>query len=378
MQKILHIPNYYYPHIGGIEQTTRDIVDSLRGLYEQKVICFNHEKKTASDFVDETEIIRVKCQTKIASQSIALAYGKVLKRTIKEFNPDIVIFHYPNPFVAHSLVKHLKNKKFKFILYWHLDITKQKLLGKFFKGQTRRLLNKADLVITTSPNYLAHSEFLPLYKEKCKVIPSCVSNYVVKYNDKHLALSDEYKKKYEGKIILFTFGRHVEYKGLEYLIEASKYLNDDYKILIGGKGPLTESLKEMAKDDNKIEFLGRLSDDDVKAYLLLCDIFCFPSITKNEAFGLALAEAMAYGNPAITFTIEGSGVNYVNLANVTGLEVPNRDSKAFAEAVISMKDKINIFGPKAKERVEELFIFDVFKKNIISTIEELINEKNNN
>ena len=134
----------------------------------------------------------------------------------------------------------------------------------------------------------------------------------------------------------------------------------------------------MAKDDNKIEFLGRLSDDDVKAYLLLCDIFCFPSITKNEAFGLALAEAMAYGNPAITFTIEGSGVNYVNLANVTGLEVPNRDSKAFAEAVISMKDKINIFGPKAKERVEELFIFDVFKKNIISTIEELINEKNNN
>ena len=37
--------------------------------------------------------------------------------------------------------------------------------------------------------------------------------------------------------------------------------------------------------------------------------------------------------PAVTFTIPGSGVNWVNLNGVTGLEVPNGDSKAFAEAI---------------------------------------------
>ena len=47
----------------------------------------------------------------------------------------------------------------------------------------------------------------------------------------------------------------------------------------------------------------------------------FPSITKNEAFGVVLAEAMYCYTPAITFTIEGSGVNWVNLHQVTGLEM---------------------------------------------------------
>ena len=46
MKKILHIPNYYKPHIGGIEQTCHDIVEALAGEYEQKVICFSEDKNT--------------------------------------------------------------------------------------------------------------------------------------------------------------------------------------------------------------------------------------------------------------------------------------------------------------------------------------------
>ena len=42
MQKILHIPNYFPPHIGGIEMTANDIVNSLKGKYEQKVICLRN------------------------------------------------------------------------------------------------------------------------------------------------------------------------------------------------------------------------------------------------------------------------------------------------------------------------------------------------
>lgn len=58
----------------------------------------------------------------------------------------------------------------------------------------------------------------------------------------------------------------------------------------------------------------------MKAYLSAMDIFCFPSITKNEAFGLALAEGMYYSKPAITFTIDGSGVNFVSLNGILELK----------------------------------------------------------
>lgn len=379
--RILHIPNYYNPHIGGIEQVTEDIVNSISKDYEQKIICFKDAKKTTIDYINGVEVIRVGCQTKVASQSIALGYKKELNKIMKEFNPDIVIFHYPNPFVASALRKHLNKKTFKFILYWHLDITKQKVLGKLFNGQTKMLLKKADRIIATSPNYIEGSKFLTENKEKTIVIPNCVNDSKFEYDDSVKNIVEKIKLDNLNKKIIFTCGRHVEYKGLTYLIEAAKYLSDDYVVYIGGKGPLTESLKEEAKKFSNVVFLGKLSEDDLKAYTIACDVYAFPSITKNEAFGLALAEALGYGKPAVTFTIDGSGVNYVNLNGETGIEVPNGDSKAFAEALKELcnNEALNkSYGENAKARVKENFTFDTFKKNINNLLEEVSNEKNSN
>lgn len=374
MQKILQISNYLYPHIGGIEQVARDVLHAVDGSYEQRIMCFNHEKGTITDEVDGVKVTRVNCQAKVASQSIALSYGKELKKMMKSYNPDIVIFHYPNPFVAHFLCKYLKKKKFKFIIYWHLDITKQKILGKLFKGQNKKLLRYADKVLATSPNYIVGSPWLSSVKEKCISIPNCVCEDRLKYNDSHLKKAKEIKEKYNGKTICFAFGRHVEYKGLTYLVKASKLLDDNYVVLIGGKGPLTESLKEEAKDDKKIEFLGKISDDDLKSYLLACDLFCFPSITKNEAFGIALAEAMYYSKPAITFTIEGSGVNYVSINNETGIEVENRNVDAYALAIKTLatdKELASKYGKNAQKRVNELFLEVQFKCAIQTMLKEV-------
>ena len=367
MKKILQVGLYMYPHIGGIEQVTRDISNSLTDEYEMRIICFNHEKGTITDSVDNALVTRVNCQAKISSQPIALSYGKVLKKVLKEYQPDIVIFHYPNPFAAHFLKRHLKHKKFKFIVFWHLDITKQKILRTLFKGQNKKILNYADKVIATSPNYIEGSPWLSKCKDKCVSIPCCVSQDRTKYNETHIEMAKKIKEKYDGKTICFAFGRHVEYKGISYLVKASQYLDDNYKILIGGKGPLTEVLKEEAKNDSKIEFLGRISDDELKANLLACDIFCFPSITKNEAFGIGLAEAMYYGKPSVTFNIPGSGVNYVNIKNLTGLEVENGDVKAYANAIGDILNHPE-FAINAKKRVEELFTFDEFKTNIKNVI----------
>ncbi len=373
MKKVLQIDNYMYPHIGGIEQVTRDILNAIKEDYEVKIICFNHEKGTITDKVDGVDVTRVNCQVKVSSQSIALSYGKELKKIINSYNPDIVIFHYPNPFVSHYLMKFLKKKTFKFIMWWHLDITKQKILGKLFKGQTNKLIKYADKIIATSPNYIEGSPFLSKNREKCIVIPNCVSENMIKYDDTHIQIAEGIKDKYKDKTICFAFGRHVPYKGMAYLIEASKYLDDNYVVLIGGKGPLTESLMKEAKDDKKIEFLGRVSDDDLKGYLLACDIFCFPSITKNEAFGIGLAEAMYYKNAVVNFNIPGSGVNYVSINGETGIEVENGNSKQYAEAIkllANNKDLIEKYGNNSRLRVEKLFTYEMFKENIKKLLEE--------
>ena len=49
---------------------------------------------------------------------------------------------------------------------------------------------------------------------------------------------------------------------------------------------------------------------------------------QKEAFCVALAEAMYCGNPAVIFTIHGSGINLVSLNGETGIEMPDGDYKA--------------------------------------------------
>lgn len=372
--KILHISNYFHPHIGGIEQVARDCVNALAGHADQRLFCFNSERGDAFDTVDEVPVVRAGCFAKVASQSLSFRYGKLLKRQFGEFRPDLVFFHYPNPFAAHYLLKLLKRyPACKLFLWWHLDITKQKLLKRFFRGQTLRLLERAETVIATSPNYIEGSEFLPQFREKCTVIPNCADSVRVTADEAAKKFAARLKQQYHGKTLLFALGRHVPYKGMEYLVRASKLLDDSFRIFIGGEGPLTGSLKALAAGDDKIGFTGILNETERKGYTLACDIFCFPSVTKNEAFGIALAEAMAFGKPSVTFTVEGSGVNYVSLNNVTGLEVKNGDVRGYAEAIKTLagdRALAESLGRAAKERAEALFSETAFRENVCALLGE--------
>lgn len=145
------------------------------------------------------------------------------------------------------------------------------------------------------------------------------------------------KERYAGKKIVFTCGVHRLYKGLIYLVQAAQYLPNDYVVLLAGTGPLTESLIKESKSlgVENVKFLGRISDEEKVMCLKCAEVFAFPSITKNEAFGIALCEALYCGVPAVTFTIPGSGVNYVNQDGITGIEVKEHDPKKFAEALMN-------------------------------------------
>ncbi len=382
--KLLQIPNYFYPNIGGIEQVARDIANALKGRkdIEQKIICFNEtaqdgdyvcrRKETVHDTVDGVEIIRCGCITKKAAQSISLTYPKELKKVLSLFDPDVVIFHYPYPYVASFLLPMLKSSV-RLIVYWHLDITKQKNLGKLFHGQNMKICKRADTIVATSPNYIEGSPYLSRFRDKCTVIPNCISESRLSVSERIKVKAQHIRKKFEGKTIVFAVGRHVEYKGMKYLVRSARYLDDSFEVLIGGKGELSGALFAEKGSNRHVHMLGRVDDETLIACYLACDIFAFPSITKNEAFGIALAEGMYFGKPAVTFTIQGSGVNFVSLDGVTGIECPNRDSRAFAKAIKMLAANSGLrkkYGKNARQRVLERFMFEVFKANINRLIDE--------
>lgn len=365
--RILHVSKYYHPFSGGTEQIARDCVMALRDDYEQRVIAFNDGREDRREKVDGIEVIKCGCFAKISSQSLSLSYKRELERSIDEFDPDIVVFHYPNPFVASILLKAIEGRDIKLILYWHLDIVRQKFLRLFFMKQNQKLISRADRLIATSPNYIKGSRWLRSVGEKCVVVPNCINverMYVTpEIKERALAI----KQKYRRKVLCVAVGRHTGYKGYTYLIQASKLLDDRFHIFITGTGELSDRLRREASSDPKVEFTGRIEDAEMKALLLASDIFCFPSVTKNEAFGLALAEAMYYEKPAVTFTIEGSGVNYVCLDKEDGLEVPNRDVGAYADALRQLAQDPGLrerYGKNGRKRVMENFLDHQFRENI--------------
>lgn len=351
--RILHISKYYYPYVGGVENVCKYIADNSVG-HEVAVVCFNEGHLNSVGEVDGIKVYRVGALVTIARQAISLSYFTVLRKVLKRFKPDIIHFHWANPYPAAILLLVIP-KSVKLIIHWHMDIIKQRKIYRFVKPIETRLLKRADLVVVTSPQYRDESVPLQPFKDKVRVVPNGIDESSFKSpSGKKI---DAIKKKNNGKKIVFFVGRHILYKGLEYLIEAEKKVKSDCVFVIAGDGPLTSQLIASCHS-KRVFFVGRLSDEMLNRYYYAASVFAFPSITKNEAFGMALAEAMYCYTPAVTFTIPGSGVNWVNLNGVTGIEAPNGDVDAFAEAIdllLTDEKLAKTYADAAHQRVADLF-----------------------
>ena len=113
----------------------------------------------------------------------------------------------------------------------------------------------------------------------------------------------------------------------------------------------------------------------MRQYLHAADIFAFPSNTKAEAFGIALAEAMYCNCAPVSHTIEGSGVNWVSVDKETGIVVPLNDVKGLAEAIDTLiaDDDLRLrYAEAARQRIIENFTREKAVAAMNSIYEEVL------
>jgi phosphatidylinositol alpha-mannosyltransferase len=129
---------------------------------------------------------------------------------------------------------------------------------------------------------------------------------------------------------IFFCGRHEERKGLEVLLAALGKLGPEVRLWVGSSGPDTGRLRAQYADDERIEWLGRLTDADKMARLRGADAFCAPSL-HGESFGVVLIEAMAANTAIVASALDG----YRNVAtdDVDALLVEPGDVGALAAAL---------------------------------------------
>jgi len=129
---------------------------------------------------------------------------------------------------------------------------------------------------------------------------------------------------------VFFVGRHEPRKGLDVLLGALRYLPADVRVWVASDGTDTEVLKAKYAGDDRIVWLGRISDAEKIRRMSEATVFCAPSL-HGESFGVVLLEAMACGTPVVASDIDG----YQNVAtnDVDALLVEPGDERQLAAAL---------------------------------------------
>lgn len=352
---ILHVSKYYYPYLGGIETLAKSMAEGMTE-YHNVVVCFATDGKDSIEEVNGITVYRVKVNFSMMSQDVAFGYYHTLKQLMSKYEPQYVHVHCPNPYI-YPLVLRVIHPNTKLILHWHSDILSKGIVYKLIKPLESAILKRADLIVATSPNYIHPSSPIFPYNEKTDVVQNglITTDFELREGDEQRIAA--IKKKYGNKPLILFLGRHIPYKGINWLMEIEKMVKSDCQFIIAGNGPLTQQLMHQ-NSSSRITFTGKLSTEDLRCYAHAADIFAFTSNTKAEAFGIALAEAMFCRCVPVVFHLEGSGVNWVSIKDHTGLEISLGDLKSYANAIdtlIKSPELREQFADASHQRVIDMF-----------------------
>lgn len=370
MMKILQLGKAYPPvNFGGVEVVIQLLTE---GLNDNNIVCdamgVNDQYKYQEEGYKNGTIYRAK----LIAKKFSTLWSFQLINLLREKSPqyDIITIHSPDPMACLALF--IVNPKSKVVLYWHSDILKQQLLLRLYNPLLRWLLNRADMVIATTPTYRSDSEYLKSVIHKCEVVP-------IGLNIINSTIEDcERFRNFKGKKIIFSLGRLAYYKGFEYLILAAKTLPADFIIVIAGEGEEYGKLLNLIESnglENKVFLVGKVSEKEKDFLFYEAALFVLSSIYKTEAYAIVQVEAMARGLPIVSTRIAGSGVPWVNQHGVTGITVPIKDSNAIANAVCAILQDEALYqeySTNAMKRYKALFTRDKMIDRLVNIYEKLL------
>jgi len=378
--KILNITKYFYPKVGGIESRNLEVSKYMASKgYKIYTLTSKHTGSIKNfEIYKGIEIKRHKILfTKFNDPFYPGEISDILK-----LNYDLVHVDLPDPINSIFAFFASVIKRKPLIITYHADIEKEdlkrfpaNLLLNFYNFILKMVLRRAKKIFVTSKEYAKSSNILRnlKFKEEDKegkliLSPNFVCEKELNYDKNEI---EKIRKNFENKKIVLFVGRLVKYKGVEYLIKAfNEIKNPEIVLLIIGDGPLRKYLENLASNKN-IKFLGKV--ENLNPYYALCDIFVLPSITRQEAFGLVLVEAMFFGKPCITTDID-SGMKYVVDYGNAGILVKEKNVDKLRDAIIKLIENENLrkeIGEKARKRVLEKFTDKIVLEKFEREIEKI-------
>jgi glycosyltransferase involved in cell wall biosynthesis len=247
-----------------------------------------------------------------------------LRKLLSEFKPDVLNAHYAT---GYGTLARRCGFKPLLLSVWGSDVYDFPYQGYFNRRMLINNLKNADAVASTSNAMAQQVRRVFFTDQKIFITPFGVDTH-------------EFRRRGEPEEDALTIGivKALEPKyGVEYLIRAFSLLNNrlekenkiprnGLKLEIYGGGSLMTILKRLAGSlgiSELVRFHGAVPHEEVPRILSGFDIFCAPSISDSESFGVAAVEAMACEVPVVVSDVDG--FREVVCDRVTGFIVTRRD-----------------------------------------------------
>jgi glycosyltransferase involved in cell wall biosynthesis len=354
--RVLTFGRYADADFGGVERYVFELAHALRD--EVRYVNIVAARGAPPDTRMTGDTIYAQPLFEIGGTPVCPGMLAHARRLHREQPFDIVHLQFPADPMAHAAAASLP-RSVRRVITWHSDIVRQRTLLKLYRPFLNRLIRSADAIIVPTPGHLRSSRQLEVVRDRSRLHGVPYGADLSRF-ERSAPGAEAIRARHRGKLLVFALGRHVYYKGFEYLIRALPSVPEAH-VLLGGRGPLTEDLERLAADlgvAQRCEFVGRIPEEELPAYYQACDVFCMPSVAPAEAFGFVQIEAMAAGRPVVCCELN-NGVTYVNRHGETGLVVPPADAEALGVALRRLGSEPSLrirLGAQARERVKEFSV----------------------
>jgi rhamnosyl/mannosyltransferase len=371
----LHVGKFLPPPFGGMESHVDALLTAIAPQATSTLLASVRGTVPPPSFGYRT--IAARTWGVAASTAMSPQLPLLARRELASRRCNLLHVHAPNPWGDLSAIA--APRDIPVVMTWHSDIVKQKTLLRAYGPIQQAALRRADRVLVFTPKHYESSEQLHRtdLSAKIRVVPVGIDFARLDDGMDAARLPEELERWIAGRRVVLSVGRQVYYKGLAYLIDAFASVPREACLLLVGSGPLADALRQQCAArglDDRVRFLGNVPHGGLQALLRASHVFCLPSIERSEAFGIATAEAMACGLPAVVCEL-GNGVNYLNRNGVTGLTVPVRDVPALAAALTQLvrdEPARRRLGEAARQWVRGEFSIEAMKAHTLAVYRELL------
>jgi len=276
-----------------------------------------------------------------------------IRRLVRRRQYDVIHVHWPVPHALFGwMAKRASKERPRLVTTWYgVELRWVQSSLPWLRWFVRWALKISDTIVAIS-SYTAR-EIARFAQAPVEVIP-----YTLPFAE---GTSKPRLPRAGGFQVLFV-GRLVERKGVNHLIEAIARI-PDARLVVIGDGPERQALEAGTRDlglGSRVDFRGRVSDDELRATYAASDALVLPSILDargdTEGLGVVLLEAMSYGVPVVASDI--GGITDIVEHNQSGLLVPPGDSAALAQALERLSRDAALaqrLGAAGEQRVRSAF-----------------------